>query len=82
LTARPASAKHGRNRRGAGGYIVLRDDEKLIDSAVSTDQDYAVVEGAMHVILPCRPCETTPGQYSNSVKNAFDYRKAWIDQRF
>jgi hypothetical protein len=66
----------------AGGYIFLRDDEKLIDSAVSTDKDYAVVEGAMHVILPCRPCETTPGQYGNSVKNAFDYMKGWIDKRF
>jgi hypothetical protein len=66
----------------AGGYIFLRDDEKMIDSAVSTDKDYAVVEGAMHVILPCRPCETTSGQYSNTVKNAFDTMKGWIDKRF
>ena len=66
----------------AGGYIFLRDDEKLFDTAVSPDKDYAVVEGAMHVITPCTACEKTPGQYSNSVKNAFDYMKAWIDQRF
>lgn len=66
----------------AGGYIFLRDDEKLFDAAVSTDKDYAVVEGATHNITPCQPCATTPGQYGNSVKNAFDSMKAWIDKRF
>jgi hypothetical protein len=66
----------------AGGYIFLRDDEKLFDAAVSADKDYAVVEGATHVLLPCQPCETVPGQYGNSVKNAFDYMKQWIDKRF
>jgi hypothetical protein len=66
----------------AGGYIFLRDDEKLFDTAISTDKDYAVVEGATHNITPCQPCGTVPGQYGNSVKNAFDYMKQWIDQRF
>jgi pimeloyl-ACP methyl ester carboxylesterase len=66
----------------AGAHYFLRDDEKMIDVAVSADKDYAVVEGAQHGVVPCRPCETTPGQYGNSVKNAFDYMKAWIDKRY
>ena len=66
----------------AGGHYFLRDDEKMIDAAVSPDKDYAVVEGAAHGVVPCKPCEATPGQYGNSVKNAFDYMKAWIDKRY
>ena len=66
----------------AGAHYFLRDDEKMFDGAVSTDKDYAVVEGARHGVVPCKPCETTPGQYANSVKNTFDYMKAWIDKRF
>jgi hypothetical protein len=66
----------------AGAHYFLRDDEKMFEGAASPDKDYAVTEGAMHGIVPCKPCETTPGQYSNSVKNTFDYMKAWIDKRF
>jgi pimeloyl-ACP methyl ester carboxylesterase len=66
----------------AGGHYFLRDDEKILDIAASADKDYAVVEGAAHGVVPCRPCETTPGQYANTVKNTFDYMKAWIDKRF
>jgi hypothetical protein len=66
----------------AGAHYFLRDDEKMFEGAVSPDKDYAVTEGAMHGVVPCKPCETTPGQYSNSVKNTFDYMKAWIDKRF
>ena len=66
----------------AGAHYFLRDDEKMFDSAVSPDKDYAVTEGAMHGVVPCKPCEKTPGQYSNSVKNTFDYMKAWVDKRF
>lgn len=67
---------------GAGAHYFLRDDEKMFDMAVSPDKDYAVTEGAMHGVVPCKACEKTPGQYSNSVKNTFDYMKAWIDKRF
>jgi hypothetical protein len=36
----------------------------------------------MNALAPCVPCETTPGQYSNSVKNFYDYVRQWIDKRF
>jgi hypothetical protein len=40
------------------------------------------VEGASHGITPCKACEQTPGQYSNNVKNYFDYIQKWIEDRF
>jgi hypothetical protein len=43
---------------------------------------FIVIEGATHNFTPCRECETTPGQYSNSVKNYFDYVANWINTRF
>ena len=66
----------------AGGHYFIRDNEKMFDMAASPDKDFIVTEGAAHGIVPCRPCESTPGQYGNSVKNTFDYMKAWIDKRF
>jgi pimeloyl-ACP methyl ester carboxylesterase len=66
----------------AGGHYFIRDNEKMFDLAASADKDFAVVEGAAHGIVPCKPCERTPGQYGNTVRNTFDYMKAWIDKRF
>lgn len=66
----------------AGGHYFIRDNEKMFDLAVSPDKDFAVVEGAAHQIVPCAACEKTKGQYGNTVKNAFDYMKAWIDKRY
>jgi pimeloyl-ACP methyl ester carboxylesterase len=66
----------------AGGHYFIRDNEKMFDMAASPDKEFIVVEGAAHGIVPCKPCESTPGQYGNSVKNAFDYMKGWIDKRF
>lgn len=66
----------------AGGHYFIRDNEKMFDLAVSPDKDFAVVEGAAHGIVPCVPCEKTKGQYGNTVKNTFDYMKAWIDKRY
>ncbi len=65
---------------GANDFV--RDDEKMFDTAKSTDKDYVVVEGALHGFTPCTACETTPGQYSNAVRNFFDYTAAWINKRF
>jgi pimeloyl-ACP methyl ester carboxylesterase len=66
----------------AGGHYFIRDNEKMFDLAASADKDFAVVEGAAHGIVPCTACEQTKGQYGNSVRNTFDYMKAWIDKRF
>jgi hypothetical protein len=41
-----------------------------------------IVEGATHGQTPCVPCEGFPGQYSNTVRNFFDYVANWINERF
>jgi hypothetical protein len=64
------------------GYYFIRDNEIMYEEAVSKDKDLIVIEGASHGTTPCKECEMTPGQYSNSVKNFFDYVQKWIDARF
>ena len=65
-----------------GAHYFLRDNEIHYEVAASTDKDFIVIEGATHGIRPCTDCESIPGQYSNSVRNFFDYVETWIDARF
>jgi pimeloyl-ACP methyl ester carboxylesterase len=65
-----------------GGYTFIRDNELHYELAASKDKDFIVIEGATHGATPCKECEKTPGQYSNSVKNFFDYAAQWINSRF
>jgi hypothetical protein len=65
-----------------GGYQFIRDQEIIYEKSASADKDYVVIEGALHGYTPCTRCEKTPGQYSNTVKNLFDYIAAWTNKRF
>jgi pimeloyl-ACP methyl ester carboxylesterase len=65
-----------------GAHYFIRDNEIHFAEAASTDKDFVIVEGATHGFAPCTPCETTPGQYSNSQWNFFDYVTRWINARF
>ena len=65
-----------------GGHYFIRDNEIHYELAGAKDKDFVVVEGAEHGQTPCVPCESTPGQYSNSVKNFYDYVREWINKRF
>ena len=65
-----------------GAHYFIRDNERQYDMAASRDKDFVVIEGATHGFTPCTPCETRPGQYSNTVKNLFDYMAAWMNARF
>ena len=65
-----------------GGYHFIRDNEIVYEKAASKDKDYVVIEGALHGFGPCTACETRPGQYSNTVKNLFDYIRDWTNKRF
>ena len=63
------------------------DYDDFLEIKGDPDTDYSaysivVVEGAAHGIVPCTACEKSKGQYGNTVKNAFDYMKAWIDKRY
>lgn len=65
-----------------GAHYFIRDNERHYDMSASKDKDFIVIEGAVHGFTPCTACERTPGQYSNSVKNLFDYVARWINARF
>ena len=65
-----------------GGHYFVRDNEIHYDVAASKDKDFVVIEGATHGIRPCTACERTPGQYSNTVRNFFDYVQRWIAARY
>jgi len=65
-----------------GGHYFIRDSEKFYDMAASPDKEFIVIEGASHGGTPCTACEQYPGQYSNTVKNLFDYMTNWINDRF
>ena len=65
-----------------GAHYFIRDNEIHYELAASSDKDFVVVEGAEHGQTPCIPCESVPGQYSNTVKNFYDYAADWIKRRF
>jgi len=65
-----------------GAFHFIRDDEAIFEKLASRDKDFVVIEGALHSFAPCTACEKTPGQYSNTVKNLFDYIRDWTNKRF
>ena len=65
-----------------GAHYFIRDNEIHYEVAASADKDFVVVEGAEHGQTPCVPCESTPGQYSNTVSSFYNYAADWIRQRF
>jgi pimeloyl-ACP methyl ester carboxylesterase len=65
-----------------GAHYFIRDNEIHFEMAASADKDFVTIEGATHGVSPCTACETTPGQYGNSVKNFFDYVAKWINARY
>jgi hypothetical protein len=65
-----------------GAHYFIHDNEVQFDMARSKDKDFVVIEGANHGFTPCQPCATQSGQYSNTVKNLFDYMAGWINARF
>ena len=67
---------------GMGAFLFIRDTEVEFDAAASKDKSIIYIAGANHGFTPCTPCETTPGQYGNSVRNLFDYAAAWMRERF
>lgn len=69
---------------GMGGYLFIRDSEEEFEAAASVDKDLIFIEGATHGFTPCPNCTNANGalDYSNSVKNLFDYVGNWSAARF
>jgi hypothetical protein len=65
-----------------GGWRFIGDQERMYEGSPAADKDFIVVEGAVHGYTPCTKCEKSKGQYSNTVKNLFDYIGAWANKRF
>ena len=67
---------------GMGGYLFIRDSEEEFEAAKSTDKDLVFIEGATHGFTPCANCGAPVSNYSNSVKNLFDYVGNWTKARY
>lgn len=67
---------------GMGGYLFIRDSEVEFENAASRDKDLVYIEGATHGFMPCANCGVPAANFSNSMKNLFDYVAAWTRQRF
>ncbi len=52
--------------------------ETLYEKSPSADKSIAFVEGATHVYTPCKACETTPGQYGDTVRTTYDFIDGWL----
>ncbi|KAF7934430.1 hypothetical protein EAE99_002882 [Botrytis elliptica] len=65
---------------GNTGHYEYLDAEKAFLASGSNDTSKAFVEGAKNTINPCTDCETYPGQYNNTIKNAFNYQAAWLEK--
>jgi pimeloyl-ACP methyl ester carboxylesterase len=65
-----------------GAHYFIRDNERHYELSASKDKEFITIEGAVHGQTPCKRCEKTPGQYSNSVKNLYDYIAKWINDRY
>jgi hypothetical protein len=61
-----------------GAHYFIGDNEIQYELAHSKDKDFVVIEGANHGFTPREPCATTPGQYSNTVRNSIRSRFASI----
>jgi pimeloyl-ACP methyl ester carboxylesterase len=63
-----------------GGYEYLA-AETIYEHSAARDKSLAFVEGASHGYGACRPCETTPGQFGDTVKTLYDYADRWLSQK-
>jgi hypothetical protein len=64
------------------GHYWLVSAETFFECSASVDKELVFVEGASHNIVPCRACESVPGEYGDTVKRTFDYVTEWLDHRF
>ena len=63
-----------------GGYEYLA-AETIYEHSAARDKSLAFVEGASHGYGACRQCETTPGQFGDTVKTLYDYADRWLSQK-
>ncbi|WP_394699195.1 alpha/beta hydrolase, partial [uncultured Cohaesibacter sp.] len=60
-----------------GGWEYLA-AELIHDHAVSSDKSIAFIEGVTHTYNTCKQCETTDGEYGDTLKTTYDYIDLWL----
>lgn len=65
-----------------GAYHLLGDEERMFQKSAAADKDYIVVEGATLGYTGCKDCGPPAENFSNALKNNFDYVAKWANARF
>ena len=65
-----------------GSYEYIASEHLYRRAVRASDKTLAFVEGASHNFIPAPECETTPGQFGDTVKACFDYTADWLDKRY
>jgi hypothetical protein len=63
---------------GMQAHVEFMNSAFMHDHSASRDKSVVMVEGANHGFDTCRKCETTPGQYGDTMKTTYDYLAAWL----
>jgi pimeloyl-ACP methyl ester carboxylesterase len=64
------------------GHYFLQSGEKTLEAAGSTTKEMVGIEGASHGLTPCVPCGSTPTQFGDTMKRAYDYMDGWLAKQF
>ena len=65
-----------------GAYHLLADEERIFERSAAADKDYIVVEGGTLGYTGCRDCSVPAENFSNALKNNFDYVAKWANTKF
>lgn len=64
------------------GHYFLRPGEMILQAASSPSKEMVGVEGASHGITPCAACGSSPIEFGDTVKRAYDYADMWLATHF
>jgi pimeloyl-ACP methyl ester carboxylesterase len=64
------------------GHYFLRTGEMILEASASSSKEMVGIEGASHGITPCVPCGSSPTQFGDTVKRAYDYMDGWLAKQF
>jgi len=65
-----------------GAYHLLADEERIFEKSAATDKDYIVIEGGTLGYTGCKDCGVPAENFSNAMKNNFDYVAKWANAKF
>jgi hypothetical protein len=63
---------------GMTGHWEMLAAETIHDHSAAKDRSIAFVEGASHTYDTCTACETTPGEFGDTLKTTYDHMDKWL----